>query len=161
MLVKLDHLPRDQGEHKKCLSCHHLVIYGQTTPKSLGILGDTSLNFSYFSPAVRVNSPTRRFVCHEILLRTFPWKEPALLMEVSIRNFTTKHSEISPTENFEPNRNIDLYSWCFFSQPPPPFPKNIKGGKSSNWIYFFPVEQTICMKLHHLSMIGDDFWFPI
>ena len=24
MLVKLDHFPGDQGEHKKYLSCHHL-----------------------------------------------------------------------------------------------------------------------------------------
>ncbi len=26
MLVKLDHFPRDRGENKKYLSCHHLVI---------------------------------------------------------------------------------------------------------------------------------------
>ena len=24
--VKLDHFPRDHGENKKCLSCHHLVL---------------------------------------------------------------------------------------------------------------------------------------
>ncbi len=26
MLVKLDHFPRDRGESKKYLSCHHLVM---------------------------------------------------------------------------------------------------------------------------------------
>ena len=26
MIVKLDHFPRDRGENKKYLSCHHLVI---------------------------------------------------------------------------------------------------------------------------------------
>ena len=27
MLVQLDHLPRVRGEHKKSLSCHHLVFW--------------------------------------------------------------------------------------------------------------------------------------
>ena len=33
MLVKLDHFPRDQGENKKCLSCHHLVIHVTATSR--------------------------------------------------------------------------------------------------------------------------------
>ena len=31
MLVKLDHFPRDPGENKKYLSCHHLGVFPRYT----------------------------------------------------------------------------------------------------------------------------------
>ena len=55
MLVKLDHLPRDPGENKKYLSCHHLALYkwplkeignlGLPSPKNVKVLAPVSVDF--------------------------------------------------------------------------------------------------------------------
>ena len=49
MLVKLDPFPRDRGENKKCLSCHHLEIIQVAKASEVELSGFTGWDVSSFS----------------------------------------------------------------------------------------------------------------